>query len=718
MIVGRASSLDTGPRGPRPAMIGPPRQGPVVAVLFPALLGPLQLFLFGPHTIYAGNQAEFSAPFWALAIYLLPPLVVIVGALVGIGVLVPARLFRAYVAILFGCGLVLWVQGNLLVADYGLVGDHAIDWRAQAWRSPYEAALWIGVPLLATAAANQLFPVATFASRLLMLLQAVLLVASAVRAAPGSRTEWQGLSEKMFELSKTQNVLHIVLDGFQSDVFGEIVTSDRPSFDRTFSGFVFFADHAGGFPTTILSLPAMLTGDVYRNQEPRRRHMNKVFHQGSIFSALRSHGYQVDVISDLSLEYDPASANYRVPRPYVSYPDYKRFSAWQLADLALFRHAPHVLKSAIYNDQRWRLQTLFGPASSSDPLTRRHAPVNGQAILDEFTSRMAAARTQPVYKFLHVGIPHWPVVLNADCEFIGDTPVTRAAYLGQARCAVARVARFLDRLRALGLYDDSLIVVSSDHGFALPPRGFTGDRPMPGTEPRSMELSTVAGSAMALLVVKPPHHTGPVQISTVPTAITDIPATVLDLLGFPHETVPGTPAFGLSEDAKRPRTFADYNLGRNEADSQEYFEYLDVFTINGPLLNGEAWAFPEPIYAPGIDGERSRGLYGPERNLQGQVFRWSRPHAFFDPPRDARGFELTIRSLAPMAQVVSIRIGDKAVPAITLNDHNWFTLRYPLGTTSNASSRWIQLHVDPSWRPSAADPRLLGVMTKDLKWMP
>jgi hypothetical protein len=279
-----------------------------------------------------------------------------------------------------------------------------------------------------------------------------------------------------------------------------------------------------------------------------------------------------------------------------------------------------------------------------------------------------------------------------------------------------RVTRFLDRLRALGLYDDSLIVVSSDHGFALQPRGFTGDRPMPGTEPRSMQLSTIAGSAMALLVIKPPHASGPLQISSAPTAITDIPATVLDVLGFPHDAVPGTPALKLSNDAQRPRTFADYNLGRNEAESQQYFEYLDVYGINGRLLNGGAWSLPAPVYAPGIDEERSRGLYGPERNLQGRVFRWSRPDAFFHAPGDARGFELTIRSLAPTPQVVSIRIGDEAVPPVTLADHNWRTLHYPLGTTPNASPLWVQLRIDPSWRPSAADPRLLGVMITDFKW--
>ena len=44
----------------------------LAVVLFPALLVPLQLLLFGPHTIYAGNVQEFSAPFWNLVVHLVP----------------------------------------------------------------------------------------------------------------------------------------------------------------------------------------------------------------------------------------------------------------------------------------------------------------------------------------------------------------------------------------------------------------------------------------------------------------------------------------------------------------------------------------------------------------------------------------------------------------------------------------------------------------------
>jgi arylsulfatase A-like enzyme len=66
------------------------------------------------------------------------------------------------------------------------------------------------------------------------------------------------------------------------------------------------------------------------------------------------------------------------------------------------------------------------------------------------------------------------------------------------------VGALLDRLRELGLYDSSLIVISSDHGVALPPEGFPGARDVFGSP-----LSEVAGSALALLVVKPPNSAGP-----------------------------------------------------------------------------------------------------------------------------------------------------------------------------------------------------------------
>ena len=90
-----------------------------------------------------------------------------------------------------------------------------------------------------------------------------------------------------------------MLDGFQSDAFEDIVEADRAQMDRQFSGFTFFRNHMGAFPTTIVSIPAMLTGSVYRNQEPMRRFIAQSFRKASLFGTLKSQGYRVDAVSGL-----------------------------------------------------------------------------------------------------------------------------------------------------------------------------------------------------------------------------------------------------------------------------------------------------------------------------------------------------------------------------------------------------------------------------------
>jgi Sulfatase len=682
----------------------------LLEVLFPALLAPLQLGLFGPHTIYTTNPDEFTAAFGGLFIHLLPAVLIVAAALVGIGLLLPSRLFRGYVVALFAFGLLLWAQGNLLVADYGPLDGGGIAWEKETWRNPYEIALWIVVPVLAVVAANALLPAAVFGSRVFLALQVVWLTVSAFQsdALGASRS---GPSAAMFEISTTRNVFHIVLDSFQSDAFLDLVEQERPKIDRSFSGFVFFADHAGAFPTTMVSIPAMLTGTVYRNQEPLQEYIPKHFRNGSLFSAMRAQQYRVDSITELSYDSSSATRFFRMPRPYVSYEEYTRFASWQLADLALFRHVPHVLRPWVFNDQRWRLQAVFGERYSSETLKRRYHSVNGEVVLAEFARRMTPAVEGPVYKFMHVGIPHPPVTLTGGCAFIRPGRFTRENYAGQVRCAVTRVEAILDRLRELGLYDSSLIVISSDHGVRLAPREFARDRSVPGDR-----LSEIAGRAMALLIVKAPNSTGPLRVSYAPTSISDIPATVLDASGLPT-TLPGQPALKLDEAAPRERSFAHY-VWEDGDWRQTYFEYLDVFRINGRLRDGESWQLTETLYAPGADSAwRTRGLAEPHRSRTGVVYRWSDPTFFLHAPPDARGFELAVKSIAPVPQQVTVQVGNETIGRVTLSDQQWITLRHALPAAAQRASGWIEFRVDPPWRPRPDRSQELGVQTRDLKWL-
>lgn len=683
----------------------------LLTIAFPALLVPLQLLLFGPHTIYSGNVQEFSAPFWSLIVHVVPMILAVAGGLTLIGIVLPSRIFQHYVVALVAVGVVFWAQGNLMVGDYGVLNGQDIDWSGHAWRNRYELALWVGVPLVSVVFARQVFSTAVFASRILIALQVVLLAYTAAQADPEARAKWTGAPAAIFELSSKQNVFHIVLDGFQSDAFHDIVKAERAEMDRQYSGFTFFSNHMGAFPTTIVSIPAMLTGATYRNQEPMRRFIAREFKRATIFRAMRDQGYQVDAMSGLTYDKPSATNYYRLPTPYVTYGSYVRFAGWQLADLALFRHSPHVLKPWIYNDQSWRLQTTFG--QSIDTAGRRFMPVNGQAFLADYTSRMRVGHEQPTFKYLHAGIPHWPVSVNADCEYIGARSLRRPNYTAQARCGIRRVGALLDKLRELGLYDSSLIVISSDHGVALPPQGFTGDRDVLGAP-----LAELAGSALALLIVKPPNSTGPVRVSEAPSAITDIPATIVDTLGLKNP-FPGTSALKLDERAPRPRQFAVYLWSSAEWQA-DFFPYMDVFTVDGRVINGADWRTEEPIYGPKnttAEG-RSRGFYRAERGGPGEMFRWSSPLALLHKPADAKGVELKVRSSADRPQTLTVEMGGKVIDKRVLSDHDWHSLSYSIPPSPGAppGGEWVMLRVDPPWKVRG-DRRTFGVMTRDLKWI-
>ena len=255
------------------------------------------------------------------------------------------------------------MHGNLLVADYGLLDGGGLDLTPPAGRVPFEAALWIGVLALALGFAGAVSRAAPTVSAILVGLQALVLLLPPAALRPesgGSAESWRLPPASIYELSADRNLIHIVLDMFPSHIFAEIRDGDRPAFDRGWSGFTFFRDHLGAFPTTKGGMPAMLTGVPWRNEAPFDHYAQQ---HPSVFHPLGQHGYRLRSLTahvpDHPSDRFPGAEDavrYTIPAPYGSYRDYVDSASAQLLDLSLFRHAPHGVKAPIYRDDRWLLQ--------------------------------------------------------------------------------------------------------------------------------------------------------------------------------------------------------------------------------------------------------------------------------------------------------------------------------------------------------------------------
>jgi len=588
-------------------------------VAFPALLGPLVLFVVGPHTLYEANRSEFDVAFAALA---WPWLLAAAGigwalllAIGGVVSLLSERLGRSYVALLLAFGLLLWIQGTFLVPDYGPLLGEGLDLSRYAWRAPYEAGLWIAGLSLAVVFAKAVSSIAPLVSQLFVGLQVVALAGSLLwpAAQVGSGSDgWSQPPDEMYQLSRQKNVIQIVLDGFLSEVFDEAVAQDRSSMDRDFPGFVFFADHLGAFPTTRGSMPAMLTGVAYRNQMPFDRFLRETTWTQSISTVLGTHGFAIHSISFDGRDHPRTRGEerehivrYNIPTPYASYRDYVGYAALQLVDLSLFRHVPEGLKSYVYNDQEWLAQDHSAELGVQTERARNVRPSNHAAFLDEFAGRMTVTQDQPVYTFIHVAIPHPPIALDADCSFLGIQPLTRNRYAGQARCSLLVVRHLLDRLRALDVYDRSVVVVVGDHGWQTP----RPDHPFRGLSSPGGDMEDIVLSAMPLLAIKRAGATGPLRVSYAPTAITDVPATIVDLAGLPN-SFPGESVFKIDEDAVRPRTYA-FHTWVNADWGRQYLDALELYSIKGRVLDPSAWTYLGEARPP--SATRGAGGRAPQR---------------------------------------------------------------------------------------------------------
>ena len=583
----------------------------VFLVVFPALLGPVVLFLVGPHTLYQGNP-EFNVAFATIAV---PWLVTAVGVawllLLGAGCVVcllSNHLARAYAAALLALGVLLWAQGTFLVPDVGPLFGEGLDLARYAWRAPYEAGLWIAGLSLAVVFARPVSAVAPLLSQVFIALQVVALTVSVLWTADDEPEAggWSLPPEQVYQLSGSQNVIHIVLDGFLSEIFGEVIERERTRADREFSGFVFYADHLGAFPTTRASMPAMLTGAAYRNEMPFNEFLGQTTHTRSIATVLAQHGYRIRSITFDSRDHPPTSQHgsqdfvrYVIPTPYSSYRDYVRFAALQLLDLSLFRHAPQGLKSYVYNDQAWLVQTFYTERNTL-AAERAHnvRPSNHAAFLEEFASRLTVTEDEPVYTFIHVALPHPPTVLDENCSFVNYRQFDRENYTAQARCALVVVQRLLDRLRSLEIYDQSAVILTADHGWLAS----RSNHPFKDIATPAGPLEWVVLSAMPLLAIKPSQASGPLRVSYAPTAITDVPATIMDLAGLPTNLFPGESALRIDPDATRLRSYAFHSW--EDADwNRRYLDVLRVFSVRGHASDPNAWSFDRSILDPSTDTE-------------------------------------------------------------------------------------------------------------------
>jgi hypothetical protein len=351
----------------------------------------------------------------------------------------------------------------------------------------------------------------------------------------------------------------------------EEVLADDKDFFKPLDGFTMYTQNVGAYYQTYPAIAFMLTGKYFLGDEPPNQYLSEAYKQSEFFDEMHKAGMRVNLFTGVNNAYldirqIEGSAD-NISNTEVKF--YRAETLKKLVRLSAFRYAPLALKPSFYistedfdDVKRSEDQNDAQPYHSDDPVFYKKLLHKPLSVSDKYKG---------TFQFYHMMGSHTPYTMNENAEFDERHHPTR---LQQTKGCFKIVYEYIAQLKKLGLYEDTTIIITSDHGYTNPKDGNTSDKK------RRLKSPELSG-----LFYKPSGSSGaPLQVSDAEVAQLDFRATVMEELGLPYEKY-GTPYDQVGDNRGTPRIHYHRSLDANG----ERSSVLEEWKITGDARNFDNW---------------------------------------------------------------------------------------------------------------------------------
>jgi len=558
----------------------------IINSVFVAAFFSLTVFLFAPANLYFTNVLEF--PFYFHEI--LPVLLVLclISTMTAVGILFllssKSSVYQKAVSIVFILTILLWIQGNIFVWHYGVFDGRKIEWERHLLKGFIELFVWVLLLCAAVIKSKALYKFVKKISIFFILVQLIWTVTAMVKAPKQGFKKYVIDENGKFDF-RSKNIIILVLDSFQSDIFQEIIEEDNYYRD-IFEDFTYFRNALAGFPTTYLSVTMFLTGRYYDNSLPIQEFIKEAFlSSSSLPKVLKNSGFNVDLFPDHPFEIycDKTVASNIVERGRSIIKISPR-TLYNIYTLSFFRYSPHFLKKYFYEHNLQFFQKTFVKIKNTS--LPSHGTKDDLRFIEDIESKSKVVGEGYGFKFFHLWGLHPPFVLTENLEYIELPSEDRGNAKRQGKGLLQLVKKFLDTLKRNGIYDSSMIFIIGDHGLGFEVK-IAADLPTAYAPERNLLLQEVKGSAIPLILVKPFGSRGKLKISDAPVCLSDIPKTIASELKLKGE-FPGIAMLENKEPVERKRVFLMYSWQHKYFD-EDYLPTMEEYIIRGHSWFDESW---------------------------------------------------------------------------------------------------------------------------------
>ena len=502
--------------------------------LFPSALmagtAVFMLALYAPLAFYFGNVEEFDYDAIALFKMMLPVFLLCTAAAVTVIFFLflfrGKRLLLALQLIGWGAVFILFFQGTFLTKNLPPMDGREIIWQE------YSAGRIGSVLLIAAVTGGLIFSVRKFGAQrvskvlakigafLLMFLVLSLGLSAFTGDGMTRKTDCVTTYNGALEMSDEQNFVIFVLDAVDGKVYQDALKKN-PQFQTYFEDFTCYPDTLGTYPFTTRSVPFILTGQWYENEQSFRKYTEAALADSPLLSALEEKQYSLGIY-ETELKISEAAAVRFENTANASGSKFMYPLAFYKIQFKLvgYRYFPFDLKRFCETSSAGIFNATERELIDGDDVERF-----GMAN-EKFTSRLEETGVTVFagnrFRFIHLHGAHHPLVYPT--------------YEEQVVATMAIAHEYLEELKQHDVYDNSVIVIMADHGYT------EDDEPTARCNP--------------LLMIKGRNEKHAYVNSTVPVSFADLQDAFLALLD--GET--GEGIFPYAAGQTRQRRYLCYDL--------------------------------------------------------------------------------------------------------------------------------------------------------------
>lgn len=507
------------------------------------------------------------------------------------------RVFNVAVAFVGAIGVASYVQAVFMNGGMPLADGHEVIWSNFTHKMIVSGAIWLVI--IAAAVIFSLLKARQLRTGLLVTATALIIVQAVGVAslwgpsiaasldAHADQRQVIATREGLYSVSSKKNVVVFVLDTTDT-AFVQKLYDEHPETFAALTGFTWYRNSVGSMIPTRYGVPSLLFGT---RPQPGKSFNDFVYdwaQSDQYLKDIQNAGYQTGLYTD-QLNYshyrDTAqkySINYHEPRGRGSDNQLDIFGALRiLYKTAFCRDMPWVFKPRFWyytEDLNMRMRksvNLDEVDLSAQPYTEDDRKYYEE--LQHYGLSIDNTGQNGSFRFIHLFGSHPPYTLDRNVEPTDDP--SKQNVEEQTMGAFRIVAQYIAELKRLGVYENTSIIITADHG----------DWYLTSTD--------IQKPSAPAIFYKPAGQTAEeasrtMQVSDAPVWHYDILAQTLKDMGVDQQTLSNytTPLDESYEGENRPRYYIEtLSNGKRDIFVREFVINGDANDIKNWSLTGNEW---------------------------------------------------------------------------------------------------------------------------------